>query len=273
MDTIAFDLSTSYEITATQADQFKKDGHILLRGVASPEEIEHFGPLITDCVDDLARTRDTRIRLEDESTLFAEVTNVWRGNEEIREFVFAKRFARIAAALMGVRGVRLYHDQATIKDPGGSRTPWHKDHYHWPLATHHTVKMWLALSDITQNMGVMVFASGSHHGGLFPEVPFRLNFQEIFSRVIRDRSVPTPSYFQKPGDAIFYSGDVLHSALENNSTRRREALGVIYYADGTRVMIPDHEHRQIDLQKYLPGLKPGDLAASHLNPLLHTSIP
>jgi ectoine hydroxylase-related dioxygenase (phytanoyl-CoA dioxygenase family) len=270
MDTITADLSTTYELTAAQTDQYRRDGHILLRGVASPEEVERIRPLVTELVTDITRVRDTRVRLEDESTLFTEVTNVWQKSSELREFVCARRFARIAATLMGVRGVRLYHDQATIKDPGGSRTPWHKDHYNWPLATHHTVKMWLALSDITQNMGVLVFASGSHHGGLFPEVPFRLNFQEIFSRVIRERMVPTPSYFQKPGDAVFYSGGVLHSALENNSTRRREALAVIYYAEGTRVMIPDHEHRQRDMELYLPGLRPGELAEGEQNPLLYS---
>lgn len=269
MDTATFDLSTSYEVTPAQIARFRHDGHILLREVASREEIHHFGPLITDCVDRLALARDARVRLEDESTLFIEATNVWQKSEEIREFVFARRFARIAAELLDVRAVRLYHDQATIKEPGGTSTPWHKDHYHWPLATHSTLKMWLALSEITQDMGVLVFASGSHHGGLFPEVPFRLNFQEIFSRVIRERNVPTPSYSQKPGDAVFYSGQVLHSALENSSTRRREALGVIYYPDGTRVMIPEHNHREMDMRQYLPGLKPGDLAGTGLNPVLY----
>jgi len=31
---------------------------------------------------------------------------------------------------MGVQGVRLYHDQALIKEPGGKPTPWHQDYYY-----------------------------------------------------------------------------------------------------------------------------------------------
>ncbi len=45
----------------------------------------------------------------------------------MRKFVFGTRLARIAAELMGVRGVRIYHDQALCKLPGGGPTPWHAD--------------------------------------------------------------------------------------------------------------------------------------------------
>jgi ectoine hydroxylase-related dioxygenase (phytanoyl-CoA dioxygenase family) len=133
--------------------------------------------------------------------------------------------------------------------------------------------MWLALTDISQEMGAMVFATGSHHGGLFPEVSFALNNQEIFGRVIKDHKIPTTSYNLRAGDATFHSGDLLHSARDNSSTRRREVLAITYYADGTRIMESNHEHRKIDMREFLPGLMPGDIAASELNPLLYESTP
>jgi hypothetical protein len=64
-------------------------------------------------------------------------------------------------------------------------------------------------------------------------------------------------------------GDVLHSAHGNNSNGRREVITIIYYEDGTRTMEPDHEHRRADMEVFLPGLRPGDIAASELNPLLY----
>jgi ectoine hydroxylase-related dioxygenase (phytanoyl-CoA dioxygenase family) len=269
MDTTTFDLSKPFPVTADESARYRRDGHILLRGIASPEELAHFRPLIMSLVEEIARTRDIHVRLDDLSPLFTEVSNVWRRSEAIRAFILAERFARVAAELMGVKAVRLYHDQALIKDPGASPTPWHKDHYSWPLATHHTIKMWLALSDISAETGGMVFATGSHHSALFPEVPYSKNLQEIFCRVIKDHQIPTPSYAMQAGDATFHSGDTLHSTLENSSPSRREVLSIIYYADATRVMIPDHEHRRVDLQEFLPGLNPGEIAASDLNPLLY----
>jgi ectoine hydroxylase-related dioxygenase (phytanoyl-CoA dioxygenase family) len=271
METITFDLSKPYTLAPAQSAQYHHDGHILLRGVASPEEIDYFRPLITGLVDEVALSRDMRVRLGESHTLFTELANVWQLSDAIREFIFAERFARIAAELMGVKGVRLYHDQALIKDPGGKPTPWHKDHYNWPLATHHTIKMWLALSDIPMEMGAMRFATGSHHGGLFPELPISYGSQDIFDRVIHTHNVPTVTYSMRAGDASFHSGDTLHSALENTTTQRREVVTIIYYADGTRVLEPNHEHRRVDMEKFLPGLKGGNLAASELNPLLYQS--
>jgi len=271
METTTFNLAATYGITFAEAAQYQKDGHILLRGVLSPEEIEYFRPLLISCAEEITHTRDMRVQLEDLNTLFTQVTNIWRRSEEIRPLIFAKKFARIAAELMKVRAVRLYHDQVLLKDPGGTRTPWHKDHYYWPLATHNTIKMSLALSDISHEMGAMVTVTGSHHGGLFPEVPFSLNTQEIFSRVIRTHNIPTKTYAMNAGDAMFHSGDLLHSALENTSTRRREILSIIYYADGTLVAVPTCQQRIAEMREFLPGLHPGEIAASELNPLLYES--
>jgi ectoine hydroxylase-related dioxygenase (phytanoyl-CoA dioxygenase family) len=271
METFTFDLAKPYVVTPEQSAQYRRDGHILVRRVISEEELDHFRPLITSLVDDVARTRDVQFRLHDAGMLFREVTNVWRMNEAIQELVFAKRFARIAAELMGVRGVRLYHDAVLVKDPGGKPTPWHKDHYYWPLATHHTTKMWMALTDIPPEKGGMRFATGSHHSGSFPEVPISSSSQELFGRIIHDHRIPVAGYTMRAGDATFHSGEVLHSALANSSPELREVLTIIYYADGTHVLEPNHEHRRVDLKEFLPGLKGGDLAATALNPLLYES--
>jgi hypothetical protein len=61
------------------------------------------------------------------------VTNVWRLDDLLKQVVFARRFARIAAELMGPRGVRLYHDQALLKPDRANPTPWHQDQFYWPL--------------------------------------------------------------------------------------------------------------------------------------------
>ena len=144
---------------------------------------------------------------------------------------------RIAAELMGVTGVRIYHDQALIKEPGGRPTPWHQDHYYWPLDTVNTITMWLALVDIPPEMGSMSFATGTHRNPAFPQMPISEKSQETFHRLIHEERIPTPSYSLKAGDATFHSGDILHSAHGNGSPARREVLTVIYFADGTRVEV------------------------------------
>jgi len=263
------DLNLEYDLTPEQTSQFRRDGHILLPGVAARTVVNAARPLITGIVDRVASEKDAQGRISDYSKMFTQVTNVWRMDEGVRSFILAKRFAGIAAALMGVKKVRLYHDQALIKEPGGKPTPWHQDYYYWPLDTEHTVTMWMALVDIPRTMGSMSFVSGSHVKGIFTEMPISDTSQEYFEKAIRDKQMGVHSYELKAGDATFHSGRTLHAAHGNQSDNRREVITIIYYADGTRIMKPDNEHREVDMKVFHPGQKPGESAASELNPLVY----
>ncbi|MBI3586117.1 MAG: phytanoyl-CoA dioxygenase family protein [Ignavibacteriales bacterium] len=266
----SFNLSKEHPISAEQKKAYQQDGHIILRGVASSEEVGFFRPLISGIVDEVAQSKDPQGRITDYSKMFTQVSNVWRKNKLVHQFILAKRFAKIAADLMGVNGVRLYHDQALIKEPGGKPTPWHQDYYYWPLATEHTITMWMPLVDVSREMGSMSFAVGSHRNTSFMEMPISDTSQEYFERIIAEQQCATPSYVLNAGDATFHSGMTLHSAHGNGSDRRREVITIIYYADGTRIMEPNNEHRKVDMQVFHPGQKPGELAASELNPLLYS---
>jgi len=67
---------------------------------------------------------------------------------------------------------------------------------------------------------------------------------------------------------VYISGWTLHWAPENSTLLTREVMTIIFFADGTRVGPVDNANRAADLETWLPGLKPGDLAASPLNPVL-----
>lgn len=262
-------LSTDYPISREECEQYQRDGHIVLKTVASQEEVDAYRPLITGVVDEVAKTRDPQGRISDYGTMFTQVTNVWRKNDELRKFIFSRRFARIAAELMGVHGVRLYHDQALIKEPGGKPTPWHQDYYYWPLDTEHTITMWMPLVDVSREMGSMSFAQGSHKNVAFQQLPISDTSQAYFEKVIREQQSNICSYSLKAGDATFHAGRTLHAAHANASSNRREVITIIFYADGTRIMEPDNQHRKVDMEVFHPGQKRGEKAASELNPLLY----
>ena len=67
------------------------------------------------------------------------------------------------AKLLGVAGVRLYHDQSLYKEPGGGITPAHADQYYWPLASDRIVTAWIPLQPVPEDMGPLAFYAGSHH--------------------------------------------------------------------------------------------------------------
>lgn len=250
-------------------EAFRRDGHVLVRGLATASEAAAYRPHIARALDAVAGRRDRQGRVDDYGRLFTQVTNLWRIDDAVRAFVFGRRFAAAAARLMGVAGVRLYHDQALFKEPGAEATPWHVDEYYWPLDTPHTVTMWMALVDVPPEMGPMSFVSGSHLA-LWRPGPISEEGSARLAREIGLRGFPiSRGGGLRAGDATFHSGRTLHSARPNRMSSRREVFTVIYFADGARVAAPDNPNRVADRDAFLPGLAAGDAAASELNPLLY----
>lgn len=246
---------------------FLRDGHETVRGLAPRADIAVFRPIIQSVVE--TRKADPQGRIDDYSKLFTQVTNIWRIDEAARAIVLDRRFARVAAELLGVDSVRLYHDQALFKPAGAARTPWHQDRYYWPLDTDLTVTMWLPLVDVDDEMGPMVFASGSHRAHDLGDLAISGATDERLEAVIAERGWPVVTAPVSAGDATFHLGGTLHSAGANHSSRTREVLTVIYYASGTRVAYPANDNQRVDLEVFLPGAKPGEEAKSELNPVVY----
>ena len=201
---------------------------------------------------------------------FLQVMNLWRKDEAVKSFVFEKRFAQLAADLLGVEKVRLYHDQALFKEPGGGHTPWHQDKYYWPLDTDKMITMWMPLVDIDETMGLVTFASGSHIDGAVENVEISDKSEETYQRYIADRGFElSHADAMTAGDATFHLGWTIHRAGANRSDRMRAAMTIIYFADGARITEPNSVHQQADLETWLPGQSPGEVAGSPLNPILN----
>ena len=119
------DLNDTKPIPDAQIRSFREEGHTLVRNLLSPREAAAYREVIVAAAD---KYNTERRKLEDRDTYgkaFLQIMNLWRVDEDVKKFVMAKRFARVAAELLGVKNVRIYHDQALFKEPGGGPTPWH----------------------------------------------------------------------------------------------------------------------------------------------------
>jgi ectoine hydroxylase-related dioxygenase (phytanoyl-CoA dioxygenase family) len=246
---------------------FRENGHTLTRHILSAEEVAVYRRAILDAA---GRFNTENRKLEDRDTYgkaFLQIMNLWEVDEAVKKFTLAKRFGKIAADLMGVKNVRIYHDQALFKEPGGGPTPWHQDQYYWPVDTNNTVTLWMPLVDITEEMGMLTFASGSHLSGLAGNIAISDDSEVLLDQYVLDKKfkISRPK-FMNAGDATWHYGLTLHKALGNNSQTMREVMTIIYIADGTHVTIPGNENQEKDRQRWFQGLSPGDLATSKLNP-------
>lgn len=263
-------LDGEYALDAEQIDQYRRDGHIVLRGVLSTEEVQQFRPVIESAVRRYSKETRPLAARDTYGKAFLQVMNLWTQDPGVESFVRSRRLARIATQLMGVRGVRLYHDQALFKEPGGGITPWHQDQTYWPLDTTHTITLWMALNDIPAEVGSMRFASGSHQHHWINEARISDASEAFFADYIHQHGLTEHQYgAMQAGDVTFHSGWTLHQAQGNPTSTMRQVMTIIYMEDGIRVCTPDTVRgREADLQ-WLPGCHLGDAAASRLNPVLY----
>ncbi len=263
-------LSGAHPLAPPCIEEFQSTGHTCVRGLASPQEISAYRPILEDVA---LCNRFEKRALEERDTYgraFLQILNLWLLDRRAQAFVFAQRFARVAAELLGVPAVRLYHDQALFKEAGGGYTPWHQDQFYWPLDTPHTVTLWIALVDIPKEVGSMVFASGSQAFGNLGDLAIGDESHRHFERWIDDHGLARETHgAMRAGDATFHAGWTLHSAGANPTDQMRSAMTVIYFADGARLGPLDHPSRRLDRAFYFPSAHPGDLARSELTPLLY----
>ena len=261
----------TYLINDLQRTEFWQNGHILLCDVATSDEIERFQPAIKKA----SYTYSTETRsLEERDTYgkaFLQIMNLWRYDEEVKKFVFAKKFAQIAADLLGVEKVRLYHDQALFKEPNGGHTPWHQDQYYWALDTTKTITMWMPLVNIDDELGMLTFASGSHKKGAIGSIEISDESEETYNKYIAEHGFPiAKADAMNAGDATFHLGWTIHSAGANHSaTKTREVMTIIYYADGAKITEPQNQNQINDIEAWMGGKNVGEFADSELNPILN----
>lgn len=266
-------LAGTRRLSRVDIERYRRDGHLLVPSLASAEEAGSFAPVIADAA--ARHTQQVRPLAERDTygKAFLQVMNLWREDGDVARFVLAERFASVAGQLLGVARVRVYHDQALFKEPGGGYTPWHQDAMYWPLDGHRCITMWMPLIDIVPQMGALTFATGSHADGPLSDVTISDASEAHFESVIAQRGFarakPRP---MRAGDATFHNGWTIHKAGGNDTDTLRAVMTVIYFADGLTVQEPANSAQANDLRTWLPGLRPGDLAAGPTNPALGPAL-
>jgi ectoine hydroxylase-related dioxygenase (phytanoyl-CoA dioxygenase family) len=263
------DLDKVIHIPEQQIEEFRENGHTLTRGLLTNEEVAAYHSVITDAA---LKYNTEKRKMEDRDTYgkaFLQIMNLWRHDEGVKKMVFSKRLAQVAADLLGVENVRIYHDQALFKEAGGGPTPWHQDQYYWPIDTDKTITMWMPLVDIDVDMGMLTFASGSQKKGSIFSYEISDESEKEFDKYVHENQFEiSRAKTMKAGDTTWHSGFTIHNAPGNKSGKTREVFTIIYIAGDAKISQPKNSWQQNDLKTWLMNKEPGTVADSELNPLV-----
>ena len=265
------DLHAHYPLGADQIASYRENGFIKLKNVLSAETIRQYAPEITRKVHEL---NTLHLPMEQRSTYqkaVLQVMNLWTKSEVVKEFVFSKRLARIAAELMGTSGVRMYHDQALYKEGKGGFTPWHADQYYWPLASTHSVTVWIPLQKTPMELGPLAFAPKSHTHDLGRDLEIS---DQSESKIEKKLLAANLGMVEEPfdlGEVSFHAGWTFHRAGRNLSDKPREVMTIIYMDSEMKLAAPRNANQQNDWETWCPGAKVGEKIETPINPVIWES--
>jgi len=263
------EIDEPFALDSTYRTRYERDGFVRIKGVFSAAVLAYYRKRISS---EVVRRNRGEVPLEQRDTYhkaFLQVTNLWRSDPAAREFVLGKRLAGMAAQLLDVGRVRLYHDQALYKEPGGGITPWHADQFYWPLDSLKTITAWVPLQATPLEMGALAFAAGSHQLEFGRDLEISDASEQSLNEALsagRFREVNEPFEL---GEVSFHSGWTFHHTGENRSAQARAVMTVIYMADGIRLIEPQRKQHYADWEAFMPGVQPGHVVDSQLNPVLN----
>lgn len=258
-------LRQPYDLQDDDIAFFRANGFVKLKDVLSPCLVAR---LRVEIANRLEATFEVTIDGEAKGR-FLSAEMAWLDSPALRAFVLSPRIAGIAAALIGAPAVRLYHDNLLSKEPGGGRTPWHYDDHHFPLATHDVATAWIPAQAIPREMGPLAFAKPIDVWKRVRDVPFdktNTSYDRQVAEIFRDTDVAVEDGPFAVGEVSFHHNLSFHTAGPNRTRMSRIVLANTYYADGAKLL--DHPTMVSgDWRKFLPGVEPGEIAASRLNPI------
>ena len=247
--------------------RFNDKGFIVIRDVFEPSEIEFYREVVKEAIKE--RKQFDERALEDKSEYeksFTQCQNLWEDYIDIRKLTFDQRICKIASELLDVDAIRLWHDQALVKESGGRETDPHHDQPYWPIKEAKTITAWIPLCDVDETNGQLGFYPGSHKLA-------DKKFIDIFSGKVNEKEFLETSNLKsdeiryqelKAGDVSFHHGLTFHRAKPNLSNKDRIVHTAIFFADGS-TRGDDKFHFSVDR----PEIKVGQKIESDVTPLAY----
>lgn len=267
--TTTSELHSRFPLSDAQIRKFRDEGFIKIPNFFSAATLEKYAPVISQLTFDLNPNKGKSLeQLGTYGRAFIQVGNLWEKDATVRELACCVRAAQAAAELMGADSIRMWHDQALYKEPGGGFTPWHADQQYWPFDTAHCVTIWIPLQETPMNMGPLAFAKGSHLKRIGRELEIGDESEKLIASEVKQQGLQEVYEPYALGEVSFHYGWTLHRAGPNTTTQPRRVFTVIYM-DGQMKLTPRTPNHRNDWAAWTPSTHVGRVMDDPKNPVLY----
>jgi ectoine hydroxylase-related dioxygenase (phytanoyl-CoA dioxygenase family) len=228
-------------VTQEQVQSFQEKGFTQSDDVLTPEELSDFRGALAEATGQAELDYFYR-----EGGEYTQHVNLWASHAGVRRHVFNPKLAEIARTLSQSERVRLWHDQLIVKMPGNDPSRWHQDLPLWPMIDAGPLTCWIALVDVTVEMGCMSFLPGSHRWGRLAAgtLPGDLlaSLEGVRLLVPEDRreNLQPVTIELKAGSCTFHDSLALHFAGPNQTDKPRQGFIINYMPNDVRFSGKSH---------------------------------
>ncbi|HAA78429.1 TPA: phytanoyl-CoA dioxygenase [Candidatus Latescibacteria bacterium] len=259
------------QLTPEQITHYREQGFVALEGFLDADELDTWCRVTDQSVADRLASAEglTNQKKEEDpsyySSVFVQCLRLADTHEEMRGLIYDERIGRMAAELAGIDGIRVWHDQALIKQPYGNPTGWHLDNPYWSFHSRDAISIWIALDDATLENGCMWYVPGTHKTATFENAGIGQNLGELFDVYPAWKEIDPVSVPVHAGTAVFHNGLTAHGAGANMTRHARRAMTCAFMPDGATF----NGKRNILPEAYFESLTVGDeLDSEEQNPLI-----
>ncbi len=258
------------EVTEQQINSYRRNGFVAVPEFLDSSELRTWRRVTDQAVSDSLEAADANTNQNEKdrsyySRVFVQCLRLADTNEEMRELMYDRRIGKMAAQLAGIDGIRVWHDQALIKQAYGNPTGWHLDNPYWSFSSPDAISIWVALDDATLENGCMWYVPGSHKSATFENVGIGQNIGELFDAYPQWKEIDPVALPASAGTAVFHNGLAAHGAGANMTRHARRAMTCAFMPDGATF----NGNRNILPQDYFESLSEGDvLDSEEQNPLI-----
>jgi ectoine hydroxylase-related dioxygenase (phytanoyl-CoA dioxygenase family) len=225
-------------ISQQQINAYRENGFVIIKDFLTPEELERWRAAVDTAIGARGKERilGRKEKVDDDAyynNVFVQRVNLWMDNEPIRNLILDPRIGRMAARLAGVDGVRIWHDQALVKQPWANPTGWHLDNPYWSFHSRDAITIWVALDDATLENGCLWFLPGTHKSATFDNVGIGPNIGDLFKVYPQWREIKAVPAPMKAGSCSFHNALLAHGAGPNFTPGWRRAMTCGFMPDGS----------------------------------------
>jgi phytanoyl-CoA hydroxylase len=261
-------------LTRDQIQKYQDDGFLYFSGLLTGKEVTELKTAVVDTVASMGKRKvagDAATLTETDyyAKVFTQRLNLWRLSETIKGYMQNPKLGEMLGQLAGVDGLRVWHDQALIKEPFANPTAWHLDNPFWSFFSRQSISIWIALEDATPFNGCMYFIPGTHRLANFDPQEIGQNLSGLFKNYPAMGEIDPVPVPMKAGDCSFHNGLVAHGAGANMTRGRRIAMTCAYMPEGSTF----NGQQNILPDGYFKSLKKGDvLNNDEQNPVVYSKI-